>query len=107
MLSVTAYISTDLAAVPLLWIIPLSLYLVTFVLAFARRPPLPRRLLSRALPIGVVALTMALAMRTTRPLLVILPLHLIVFFLIAMVCHGELAARRPVVRHLTSFYLWM
>ncbi len=107
MLSVTTHLSTDVAPVPLLWIIPLALYLLTFILVFARRPLLPQALLVRAMPVTVVALALILAMRSTQPLFLLIALHLISFFVIAMVCHGEIARHRPPTRHLTEFYLWM
>lgn len=107
MLSVTTYLSTDIAAVPLLWVIPLALYLLTFILVFARKPPLPHALMVRALPILFVALVLVLAMRATEPLSVLVALNLLAFFAASMVCHGEMARDRPDAERLTEFYLWM
>jgi hypothetical protein len=107
MLSVTTYISSDLAAVPLLWMIPLALYLLTFILVFARKQFLPDVIWTRSLPVALVALVMALAIRATQPIVVLVLLHLAAFFVVAMVCHGEIARDRPPARHLTEFYLWM
>ena len=107
MMSVAQYLSTDIAAIPLLWIIPLALYLLTFILVFAARPPIPHALVVRAVPILVLPLAIAVAMRASQPILLLLPLHLLAFFFIAMMCHGELAADRPAPRDLTTFYLWM
>jgi len=56
MVSVTTFLSTDLAAIPLLWIIPLAMYLLTFILVFASKPPIPHWLMVRALPIVVLLL---------------------------------------------------
>ncbi len=107
MLSVTTYLSTDIAAIPLLWVIPLALYLLTFILSFAKKSWPPQRWLVRALPFALLLLTLVLAMKHTElsPPLVII--HLLTFFMTAMVCHGEIARDRPSPRHLTEFYLWL
>ncbi len=107
MVSVTTYLSSDIAAVPLLWVIPLALYLVTFILVFARRTLISDAYLKRALPIVLVALVLLLAMQATEPISLLMALHLLAFFIVAMVCHGELARDRPDPHHLTEFYLWM
>jgi hypothetical protein len=107
MVSVTTYLSTDLAAIPLLWIIPLAIYLLTFILVFATRPPVPHWLMVRALPIVLLPLVIVLIVRATDPLALLLPLHLGVFAVVTMVAHGELARDRPDPRHLTEFYLWV
>lgn len=107
MLGVTTHITTNLAAVPLLWVIPLAIYLLTFVLVFARKPVLGHELMARLLPFVIlpVAVLTFLELRTMGWLLI--PLHLVMFFVAAMVCHGRLAKSRPSARHLTEFYLWM
>ncbi len=105
LLAVTAHITTDLAAVPLLWVIPLALYLLTFVLTFARRPWLRHGWLVKAQLFVVIPLVLVFAWRFAFWLAV--PLHLLAFFVSAMVCHGELWQRRPAPCHLTEFYLWL
>ena len=105
MLGVTTHISTDIAAVPLLWVVPLALYLATFMLVFARRPLVPVRGLARLLPFAVIATVISM-MFPSRPWWLIF-LHLTTFFMAALVCHSRLAATRPAPRHLTEFYLWM
>ncbi|HYF64708.1 MAG TPA: hypothetical protein VD886_17920, partial [Herpetosiphonaceae bacterium] len=107
MVSVTTYLSTDLAAIPLLWVIPLAIYLLTFILVFATRPPVPHWLMVRAMPIVLLPLVVVLIVRATDPLALLLPLHLGVFAVVTMVAHGELARDRPDPRHLTEFYLWV
>ena len=105
MLSVTTYISSEIAAVPLLWVIPLALYLTTFIIAFARyRRPLGGS--GRVLAPFLVAVVMVLAMGATTPIPVLILLHLACFFLAALACHVCLAAIRPGVLHLTEFYFW-
>lgn len=106
LLGVTSHISTDLAAVPLLWIIPLALYLLTFVLVFARTRLIPHEVMVWALPFCVLPLAMFMAARLSGPAWMIL-LHLLGFFIACMVCHGELAAGRPPPERLTAFYLCM
>ncbi|HEV3217732.1 MAG TPA: fused MFS/spermidine synthase [Vicinamibacterales bacterium] len=107
MLSLTTYISTDIAAIPLLWIIPLLLYLLTFVLAFARRAAISPRVVSALLPLAVLPTAFALVSDLTSPMWLIIPLHLVAFFLAALACHQELARLRPAARDLTDFYVWM
>lgn len=107
LLGVTTYLSSEIAVVPLLWIVPLALYLLTFVLAFARRPLVPHRVLARTLPIAAIALVMVINMQATEPIGALMLLHLAAFFLTALLCHTRLAADRPSPAHLTEFYLWI
>jgi trans-aconitate methyltransferase len=107
MLSVTVYLSSNVAVVPLLWVIPLAIYLVTFILAFASRQILPHMLLSRGLPLLLVSLVMIVNMRTSHPIGWLVLLHLATFFVAATLCHSELAADRPAEAGLTEFYLWI
>lgn len=107
MLSVTSYISSEIAAVPLLWVLPLGLYLGSFVWVFARRQWIPLRFFSAALPLLLVALVMVLATGATTPMVHLAAFHLLVFFFAAMACHGRLADDRPRAGKLTEFYLWM
>ena len=101
---VTLHIATDIISAPFLWVIPLALYLTTFVVAFARRPVLPHRWMLR-LQLPVVGLAVVFfAVPGLYPTLV---LHLAVLFVTAMVCHGELARLRPPPALLTEFYLWL
>jgi spermidine synthase len=107
LLGVTTYISTDIAAVPLIWVIPLALYLLTFVLVFARRPLLSLELVARWQPVAVLPLVVLFLWDLQAEGNLVLPLHLVAFFFLAMVCHGELARSRPSTAHLTEFYLWL
>ena len=107
MLSVTTYLSTDIAAIPLLWIVPLAIYLLTFALVFGRRRLIPHRVWVDLLPVALLPLVLVLVARANEPLLLVIPTHLVVFFVAAMVCHGELARDRPDPRHLTTYYLWL
>jgi hypothetical protein len=105
MLGVTQYMSTDIAAVPLLWIVPLSMYLLTFIVAFAGRQVVSVGLLSRILPILVIAVAIAFLTHATSPILLLIPLHLVMFFVAALLCHMRLAESRPPTARLTEFYL--
>ncbi|MEE8214481.1 MAG: fused MFS/spermidine synthase [Alphaproteobacteria bacterium] len=105
LLGVTAHITTDVAAVPLLWVVPLALYLLTYVLVFARRPPLPHSRVVALQPYLLFAAWMFLPIMSA--LWMVISIHLAVFFVTAMVCHGELVRRRPATSHLTEFYLLM
>ncbi len=106
MLGATLHISTDVAAVPLLWVLPLALYLLSFVIVFARRPLLPHAwMLTLQIP-ALILLAVVMSWDIAGPWGEI-AIHLVAFFLIVTACHGELAARRPAARHLTEFYLWM
>jgi SAM-dependent methyltransferase len=107
LIGVTTYLSTDIASAPFLWVIPLSLYLLTFVLVFARRPIFPRWLVLHAQLLLGLPLIVALCLRSESGILGPATLHLLAFFATAMMCHGELANLRPRSEYLTEYYLWM
>jgi hypothetical protein len=107
LLGVTSHISTNIAAAPLFWVVPLMLYLLTFVLVFARRQIVPHKWMVNLQPILLIPLALLFDRLIGALWLPGLALHLLTFFVIAMVCHGELAQRRPPSTHLTEFYLWM
>ena len=98
LLGVTQHLTTDVVAVPLFWVAPLVLYLLTYVIVFARRPPLRHAWMVKLQPFLLILLAVTLYWQVNA-LWFTLPLHLAAFFVSAMVCHGELAAHRPVVEH--------
>jgi hypothetical protein len=105
MLGVTTYFTTAIRPLPLLWVIPLALYLFSFAIVFSpvRRPP--QALLRRIFPfLALPALGLAL-LSNGQPFWLQSTLHMIAFFGGALLCHGELAADRPPTHQLTSFYL--
>lgn len=104
---VTQYISTEIAVVPIFWILPLALYLLTFVLVFARRTFLPHRLMLRMQPFLILPVVLSFIWNPAELFWLVYPLHLLAFFVTAMVCHGELVRRRPHPQHLSEFYLWL
>jgi hypothetical protein len=108
MLGVTNYITTDIASVPLLWIIPLALYLLTMVFAFARKPLFSPRLADLIVPgATVVLLLLYFADTSGRGSRMLMLLNLAYFFFAALMCHGQLAADRPGTRYLAQFYVWL
>lgn len=107
LIAITAHISTDVAAAPFLWVVPLALYLATFVIAFQSRPILPHRFVTFIAPLAVIMLVVSLALGAADQIVVLIALNLVGFFVLALMCHGELARRRPPARYLTSFYLYL
>ena len=107
LLGVTTHITTDLAPIPLLWIIPLALYLFTFVIAFGterRWIPIVAR---RTLPFLAIAVIELLFLRSELRGRAGYALHLLTFFICALACHLQLAGRRPTPSRLTEFYVWI
>jgi hypothetical protein len=107
MLGVTSYLSTDIAAVPLLWIVPLALYLVTFIVAFGRGSARAAAIAGRVLPLLMLPIALVFVGRLGIPLKLAIALHLLTFVAAGLACHGALAAARPNTDHLTEFYLWI
>ncbi|CAN5513141.1 fused MFS/spermidine synthase [soil metagenome] len=102
---VTTYVTANVAPIPLLWIVPLALYLLTFILAFASRPLLSAATLSRILPMVLTPLMVVTLMEATQPQVAIL--HLAGFFVAAWMCHARLNEERPEAARLTEFYFYM
>jgi hypothetical protein len=107
LLAVTAHVSTDVAAVPLLWVLPLALYLLTFVIVFQTRPLIPHQLAVDIQPIFILGLVVVFVIAPIEWIVGLIAVHLAVFFVCALVCHGELARRRPAPQHLTAYYMWI
>ncbi len=105
-LGLTTQISTDIASVPLLWILPLTIYLLTFVIAFARRPILTRGAVARTIPYVAAIAVLVQGFETSIGLPQI-AIGAAILFLLALMCHSDLAASRPAPAHLTEFYLLM
>lgn len=107
LVSVTEHLTTDLSALPLLWTVPLALYLLTFVLAFSRRAWEPWPWLRQSLGIWVLVLVAAQGLGATEPAWLLLPLHLLTAASLWWVLHRALAGSRPGPERLTGFYLWL
>ncbi len=121
-LGVTSYVSTDLSPFPLVWIIPLSLYLISFIFVFARWPfswtgkrlfnfgdnsyTMHDAMIYVAQPIGLLALCFIVLTRRFDPF-VATTIVMLGFFANALACHGEFARDRPKTRYLTEYFLLM
>ncbi|MBN8990874.1 MAG: fused MFS/spermidine synthase [Rhizobiales bacterium] len=107
MIAVTTHITADVAAAPFLWVLPLSLYLISFILVFSQRTYISQATWMKAQPVllALIVLTLALDIRTW--LMIDVGLHLLTFFVTAMICHGLIAATRPQPAYLTRFYFCM
>jgi hypothetical protein len=108
LLGATTYITLNVAAIPLLWVIPLALYLLSFILVFAKWPAANHRIMVIALPLVLLLLVFdAMPAAPSLPYSAQLFLPLVGLAVVAMVCHGELARTRPPTDRLTMFYMAM
>ncbi len=105
MLGFTTYVTTDVTTVPLFWIIPLSLYLLTFIIAFSNKPFLT--LSTTRILQGIIALFLLWLMIAggTMTKWIVVFVHTLFFFFTALLCHQELAALKPKASKLTEFFL--
>lgn len=104
MLGVTTYITTDVASAPFLWVVPLALYLGTFIIAFQEKPVIPLALTLTLQAAAISACVALLPFRSTDFVLQF-SVQLAAFFLTTLMCHQRLVARRPDPAYLTEFYL--
>ena len=104
-IAVTAFISTDVAAAPFLWVLPLALYLLTFVAVFRERPWIAHETVLRLVPYGVAPLAFSASGGDRRLWLPIITVNLFIFMVLALACHGEAHRTRPHHGRLTEFYL--
>ena len=107
LLGATAYVTTDIAAIPLLWVLPLALYLLTFIVAFGRWPAGAHRAVLALTPPAVLVWIFLAVSGLRLRLWLLVVMHLVLLLWVALACHGELARDRPPPRHLTEFYLWL
>jgi hypothetical protein len=107
LVAVTSHISTDIAAAPFLWVVPLALFLLTFVLTFRAGGEGMYRALVKVQPYVLAPLVIGLMWGARAYWVVAILLDLAFFFVTAMICHRELYRRRPNVRRLTAFYMWI
>ncbi len=105
LLGVTTYLTSNIAPIPLLWVVPLALYLITFILVFARQPIAPLAVLGRVFPLALMPLMLVLVLENTEPVVGLV--HLAVFFVACWMCHSRLASLKPSVTHLTEFYFYI
>ncbi|MGH1455271.1 MAG: fused MFS/spermidine synthase [Alphaproteobacteria bacterium] len=110
MLGVTTHITTDIASVPLLWVMPLALYIGTFIIVFSRKPIITATQ-SHYIFAGLMFLVLISQILFDEELksspFALIGLHLTLFFFAALSCHSELSNSKPSAKHLTEFYLIM
>jgi hypothetical protein len=106
-IAVTSYITTDIAAAPFLWVLPLALYLLTFVAIFQDRPWIKHETVALAVPLVIAPLAIGLLGRDPVFWLAVICINLVAFFLLALLCHGALYRFRPAPARLTEFYFWV
>ena len=109
LLAITNHLSQNVAAIPFLWVLPLTIYLLTFILCFEgegwyRRNPYLQLL---AVALGSVTYAVSIDMTGSVPIKIMLPLFAMGLYTFCMVCHGELARLKPDPKYLTHFYLMM
>ena len=106
LLATTNHLTEDVAPVPLLWVLPLALYLLTFTMAFSRRSLYSRWLVARLVAVLLGSLGYAIYDPSfTESVQVAVPLFCLGLFVCCLFCHGELARLRPAPERLTTFYL--
>jgi hypothetical protein len=107
MLSTTTHITTDIMAMPLLWVLPLAAYLISFILVFSKAGDTATYWAVRAAPIALLVFGVANVLLGDIAATVFGLFSLILLLVIAIALHGTLAADRPVAARLTEYYLWM
>ncbi|MBC8066586.1 MAG: fused MFS/spermidine synthase, partial [Chlorobia bacterium] len=107
LLGVTNYMTTNLAPMPLLWIVPLTIYLITFIVAFARKQWVKSAVWARILPLVVTPLALVMILEATEPMMILAAMHLLAFTIAALMCHTRLVETRPSASKLTEFYVWL
>ena len=107
LVSFTSYVSTDIASAPFLWVIPLALFLLTFVMVFRDKPLVPHHWMVRSQPL-LVAMTL-LGMMTPGSIgwMIGVCSGFLAFVVTTLVCHKSLYDLRPAAGQLTAFYMWM
>lgn len=105
MLGVTAHITTDIAAIPLLWVVPLAIYLATFVVAFARTTRMPPLAVTRVAVASAFVIVVGSLASGAVPVVPAVAANLLMLALVGYAAHARLAAERPPAEHLTAFYL--
>ena len=106
MLGVTSHMTNNIASAPFLWILPLALYLLTFIIVFAKRPFISSKTLSYLMPIAIVA-ALLFGMVFNNNLILSIAISLVCYFIIALGAHMKLVETRPSAERLTEFYIWM
>jgi hypothetical protein len=106
-IGVTTYLTTDIVVMPLLWVMPLAIYLLSMVFVFAKRPPIPHKLIVAIFPFALAGMVFVVAAQLGQFKMIAFGAHLLMLFIACMLCHGELAKDRPAPARLTEFFLIM
>src|SRR5674476_68634 len=108
LLAVTSHLTQNIAPIPFLWVLPLVLYLLTFILCFEGHGWYRRDVFLSLLFLGIAGICSILLSGTNNPSIwVLIGLYSSTLFFACMVCHGELAALKPHPRSLTAFYVML
>lgn len=107
MLGVTTVLTTEIPSIPMLWVLPLAVYLLSFILVFAKKPVISYSEAAERTPLLILAGMIPLLLKASWPLYLAIAINLMTLFVVAVASHGELAKRRPPAEHLTGFYLWI
>ena len=108
MVADTSFLTTNIAPIPMIWVAPLALYLLSFILSFERRSWYQRKVFLPLLVLGLGALAWLPTLGINElPLYLSMAINLTAFFVACMVCHGELARLQPHPSHLTGYYLML
>jgi hypothetical protein len=107
LVAVTTYLTTEVAPAPLLWVVPLAAYLLSFVFVFARRPPLSHARVARRVPLAALVGLLLVLADANQPAALVFALHVVLLFWVATYCHGAIAGDRPAPARLAEYYAWM
>lgn len=107
LMGVINFLTQNIAPIPFLWVVPMALYLLTFVIAFANKRRVTSTFLARIAPLVVTPLLLPLVLEATEPLVWLAVLHCVVAFTLMLLCHTRLAEEAPEPERLTEFYLWL
>jgi hypothetical protein len=105
LLSVTNQISQEVAVIPFLWIVPLALYLLSFILAFSGERGYHQKFYAALFLVAAILTLLVLLHATSIPIYWQILAYCLLLFSACMLCHGELYLLRPSAEHLTTFYL--
>jgi spermidine synthase len=108
MVADTSFLTTNIAPIPMIWVAPLALYLLSFILAYERHGRYQRRIYLPLLVVGLGALAYLPTLGINAlPIYLSMSINLSAFFVACMVCHGELSRLQPHPSHLTGYYLML
>jgi len=110
MLAVTSHIGANVVSVPFLWLVPLALYLMTFIMSFGRRLSVSPARVALNAPVVLLFLSPLVALGVFGPPglnWIVIGAHLLLLFVACLLCHAQLAESRPGAQHLTEFYFWV